>query len=45
MKTGLSRLDDATQRSLINWGYVIADTALRRWVDSTLARPSRLPIP
>jgi NTE family protein len=45
VKTGLSRLDDATQRSLINWGYVIADTALRRWVDSTLPRPSRLPIP
>lgn len=45
VKTGLSRLDDATQRALINWGYVIADTALRRWVDTTLPRPSRLPIP
>lgn len=45
VKTGLSRLDDATQRALLNWGYVIADTALRRWVDPTLPKPNRLPIP
>lgn len=44
VKTGLSRLDDATQRALINWGYVIADTAIRRWVDPDLSQPSDLPI-
>lgn len=45
VKTGLSRLDDTTQRSLVNWGYVVADTALRRWVDPALTKPKRLPIP
>jgi NTE family protein len=45
VKTGLSKLDEATQRSLINWGYVIADTAVRRWVDPTVPKPNRLPIP
>jgi NTE family protein len=45
VKTGLSALDPATQRALVNWGYVIADTALRRWVDPDLPRPSQLPIP
>jgi NTE family protein len=44
VKTGLSRLDEATQRALINWGYAIADTAIRRWVDPNLTKPSRLPI-
>jgi NTE family protein len=42
--TGLSRLDDGTQRALINWGYAIADTAVRRWVDPAVAKPSRLPL-
>jgi NTE family protein len=45
VKTGLSRLDDVTQRALINWGYAIADTAVRRWVDPNLTKPSRLPMP
>ena len=45
VRTGLSRLDETTQRSLVNWGYVVADTALRRWVDPTLTKPNRLPIP
>jgi NTE family protein len=45
VKTRLSRLDDVTQRALINWGYAIADTAIRRWVDPNLTKPSRLPIP
>ncbi|MEU8610672.1 patatin-like phospholipase family protein [Actinoplanes sp. NPDC048791] len=42
--TGLSHLDEPTQRALINWGYAITDTALRSRVDPTLAEPSRLPI-
>ncbi|MGE5289547.1 MAG: patatin-like phospholipase family protein [Micromonosporaceae bacterium] len=45
VKTRLSRLDDAAQRALINWGYAIADTAIRRWADPNLAKPSRPPIP
>lgn len=43
VKTRLSKLDEATQRDLINWGYVIADTALRRWVYPTEPAPTRLP--
>ncbi|HST70276.1 MAG TPA: patatin-like phospholipase family protein [Solirubrobacterales bacterium] len=30
--TRLAKLDDATQERLINWGYAICDTAMRRWV-------------
>jgi NTE family protein len=41
--TRLAELDDATQRDLINWGYVIADTALRRWVYRDEPRPTKLP--
>jgi NTE family protein len=43
--TRLARLDDAVQERLINWGYAICDTALRRWVDPGAARPSALPYP
>jgi NTE family protein len=32
VKTRLKRLDAATQERLINWGYAICDTALRRHV-------------
>jgi NTE family protein len=42
--TRLAALDDATERALVNWGYVIADTALRTWVDRGLPAPTRLPI-
>lgn len=45
VRTGLSALDEPTQRALINWGYVAADTALRRWVDPQLTKPSGLPVP
>lgn len=44
VKTGLSRLDADTQRALINWGYAIADTAIRRWVQPTAPKPSQLPV-
>lgn len=43
--TRLKALDDATQKRLINWGYGICDTALRRWVDRSLPRPSGFPYP
>lgn len=40
VRTRLATLDDATQRDLVNWGYVIADTALRKWV-----YPAAIPSP
>jgi NTE family protein len=42
--TRLAALDDTTQKALINWGYVIADTAMRKWVDREQPRPDRLPV-
>jgi NTE family protein len=47
VKTRLKRLDAATQERLINWGYAICDTALRRHVDAGAGgRPApRLPYP
>jgi len=30
--TRLKKLDRVTQERLVNWGYVICDTAMRRWV-------------
>lgn len=43
--TRLAALDDPLQERLVNWGYAICDTALRRWVDPALPRPQRLPYP
>jgi len=43
VKTRLAEVDEATQRDLINWGYVIADTALRRWVFPEAPTPPGLP--
>jgi NTE family protein len=43
VRTRLARLDEATQELLINWGYVICDTAMRRHVVPNAARPQRLP--
>jgi NTE family protein len=44
--TRLKRLDAATQERLVNWGYAICDTAMRRWVttDPELPEP-RYPYP
>jgi NTE family protein len=42
--TRLAHLDDAAQERLINWGYLICDTALRAHVDPGQA-PGRLPYP
>ena len=41
--TRLAKLDAARQEQLIDWGYAICDTALRRWYDPSLPRPVRLP--
>ena len=45
LPTRLAKLDDHDQRQLINWGYVICDTALRRWVAPAPPRPVQLPFP
>jgi NTE family protein len=42
VSTRLKGLDDTLQRRLINWGYVICDTALRAHVDPAQP-PGRLP--
>ncbi|MCP3938508.1 MAG: patatin-like phospholipase family protein [Actinomycetia bacterium] len=44
VKTRLAELGADTQRDLINWGYVIADTALRRWVFTDAPAPEGLPV-
>jgi NTE family protein len=43
VRTRLARLDAATQELLVNWGYVICDTAMRRHVVPAAPRPARLP--
>jgi NTE family protein len=43
--TRLASLDEATQERLINWGYAICDTAMRRWVDGALPQPPGFPCP
>ena len=43
--TRLRRLDTGTQERLVNWGYAICDTAMRRWVDDSLAAPGGFPYP
>jgi NTE family protein len=41
--TRLKRLDPETQEQLINWGYAICDTAMRRWVVGAAAAAPELP--
>jgi NTE family protein len=43
--TRLKKLDGHTQARLINWGFAICDTALRRYYDRKLARPDGFPYP
>jgi NTE family protein len=43
--TRLKKLEAAHQERLINWGYIICDTAVRKWVKPELGRPDRLPYP
>jgi NTE family protein len=43
--TRLAGLDARDQEGLINWGYVICDTALRRHLDPGEARPQAVPHP
>jgi NTE family protein len=41
--TRLARLPDRLQEDLIDWGYAIADAAMRRWVVSGAPAPKRAP--
>lgn len=44
-KTRLKRLERSLQEELVNWGYAISDTSLRKWVVEGAAAPKRLPYP
>ncbi len=41
--TRLEALDDEVQRGLVDWGYAICDTAIRKHVDPRAPRPTKLP--
>jgi NTE family protein len=43
--TRLKRLDSTIQEQLVDWGYAICDTAMRKWVDPSLPPPQGLPYP
>lgn len=43
--TRLAKMAPLLQERLINWGYAICDTALRRHVDPGLPRPADFPYP
>lgn len=45
LPTRLKKLDDRDQEQLVNWGYTICDTGLRRWIDTAATRPTQLPYP
>lgn len=45
VSTRLAALDSRSQERLINWGYAIADTALRTWVAPELHVPTGFPYP
>jgi NTE family protein len=43
--TRLRAMDDLLQERLINWGYAICDTAMRRWVVPEAPAPRAFPYP
>ena len=45
LPTRLAATDRSTQRRLVNWGYAVADAAVRRWVDDTPSPPAGFPYP
>jgi NTE family protein len=44
MRTRLNKFDDAEQTRLINWGYALADAALRSRYDAEIAASAGLPL-
>ena len=45
MPTRLRKMSEQEQERLINWGYAITDTAMRRHVDPSLPAPAGMPYP
>jgi NTE family protein len=45
IKTRLGSMSDLEQERLINWGYAICDTAMRKHVEPAAARPQDFPYP
>ncbi len=43
--TRLAKLPDLIQERLINWGYAVCDTAMRRWVLPQAPKPTGFPYP
>jgi len=43
VSTRLKKLDTALQQRLVNWGYAICDTAMRRHVEPGTPPPASLP--
>jgi hypothetical protein len=43
-KTRLKRMEPVLQEQLINWGYAICDTAMRKWIDPALPRPDEISV-
>jgi hypothetical protein len=43
--TALKKLQPVLQERLVNWGYAICDTAMRKHVETGAARPAGLPYP
>jgi NTE family protein len=44
-KTRLKKLPAVNQERLINWGYAVCDTAVRRWVCKDASAPTSFPFP
>lgn len=45
VSTRLKGLQPKLQEQLIDWGYAICDTAMRKWVEPALPKPAGLPYP
>ncbi len=45
IRTRLNPFNEAEQCSLINWGYAVADAAMRKYVEPAAARPAGWPYP
>jgi len=45
VRTRLDRFSASEQGELINWGYALADAAMRRWVSPQAHPPSAWPLP
>jgi len=45
MRTRLGRFKPEEQGNLINWGYALTDTAMRKWYFTTPVTPGKWPLP